>query len=166
MTYQDQIKSPKWQRKRLEVMEGRSFECESCGDKEKTLNVHHKIYRKNKKIWEYPNSDLECLCEDCHKESHTLAEKIREALSIMSLGDRYQILGYIEAMADTTPLNAESYEYTVGVGDWLAYAEIRPDITNIRSDKIMGILCDNKGANGIEIKDIYMSLFSDWQGEL
>jgi hypothetical protein len=46
------------------------FSCEKCHSATKTLNVHHKEYRKGAKPWEYADHELECLCEDCHGEGH------------------------------------------------------------------------------------------------
>lgn len=34
------------------------------------LNVHHKVYRENKKAWEYPDNDLITLCWSCHEQLH------------------------------------------------------------------------------------------------
>lgn len=70
MTYQEQIKHPKWQKKRLEIMQRDNFTCQICGAEDKTLNVHHRLYW-NTHIWEYPNSIFITLCEDCHNISHT-----------------------------------------------------------------------------------------------
>lgn len=43
-------------------------------DFEKSLDVHHKIYRKKNgqfvEPWEYENSDLETLCHGCHLQKH------------------------------------------------------------------------------------------------
>ncbi len=36
----------------------------------KGLNVHHNYYIQGKKPWDYPNSALVTLCEDCHKKRH------------------------------------------------------------------------------------------------
>jgi hypothetical protein len=64
-----QYKNPLWQRKRLEIMKRDDFACQSCGDTETTLNVHHTCpYRKNTKIWEYEDHELITLCENCHQE--------------------------------------------------------------------------------------------------
>lgn len=64
-----QYKDPRWQKKRLEIMERDNFFCTSCGDSESTLNVHHCVpYKKDCLIWEYENNELTTLCEDCHKE--------------------------------------------------------------------------------------------------
>lgn len=71
-TYSEKLKSPKWQRKRLEIMKRDKFKCVKCGDEETTLNVHHKVYHDGLEPWEYENSDLATLCEDCHREIEIL----------------------------------------------------------------------------------------------
>lgn len=64
-----QYKDPRWQMKRLIIMQRDNFQCKACKSKDKTLNVHHKCtYRKDTKIWDYENDELTTLCEDCHKE--------------------------------------------------------------------------------------------------
>jgi hypothetical protein len=65
----EQYKDPRWQKKRLEIMERDNFTCQSCDVNYNTLNVHHTVpYRKETKPWEYENDELITLCEDCHKE--------------------------------------------------------------------------------------------------
>ena len=59
------------------------FQCVKCNDSETYLNVHHKVYRNGYKAWEYYNSDLVTLCEDCHSEAHGIisnrdVKKVRE----------------------------------------------------------------------------------------
>jgi 5-methylcytosine-specific restriction endonuclease McrA len=84
MTYAEQLKSPKWQIKRLEILERDKFTCTSCGEKEKQLHVHHGYYGKNKKIWEYENETLVTLCFLCHNLEHelNLNEGVNRLLSI------------------------------------------------------------------------------------
>ena len=65
--YSEKLKDPRWQKKQLEVMERDGWECTNCGDKEKTLHVHHKKYLKGKDPWDYDNDLLETLCEPCHE---------------------------------------------------------------------------------------------------
>lgn len=62
----EQYKDPRWQKKRLEIMQRDAFTCVLCKDKETTLNIHHKKYINGKKPWEYEDDDLITLCEDCH----------------------------------------------------------------------------------------------------
>jgi hypothetical protein len=66
MEYKDQLKSPKWQKKRLEVLSRDEFTCKMCGDKETELQVHHMFYKPKAKPWEYPINSLQTLCSNCH----------------------------------------------------------------------------------------------------
>lgn len=36
------------------------------------LNVHHKVYYRNRKIWDYQDDELVTLCERCHHYVHAL----------------------------------------------------------------------------------------------
>ena len=36
------------------------------------LNVHHKVYYRNRKLWDYKDDELVTLCEDCHHYIHSL----------------------------------------------------------------------------------------------
>jgi len=64
--YSDLLKHPKWQRKRLEVMQRDGFKCQLCDDDESMLHVHHKSYEKGKRPWEYENKNFVTLCDCCH----------------------------------------------------------------------------------------------------
>lgn len=70
MTYAEQLRHPKWQRRRLEIMGRDEFRCTKCLADDKTLNVHHKLYRKGAAPWEYSDEELVTLCEDCHQAEH------------------------------------------------------------------------------------------------
>ena len=67
MTYQEKLKDPRWQKKRLEILKRDDFTCQKCFDSENTLHIHHRYYRKCDP-WEYPNEALLTLCENCHNE--------------------------------------------------------------------------------------------------
>ena len=62
---------PQWQRRRLEIMQRDHFTCRRCGDDQNTLNVHHRRYRVDRRIWEYDDDDLVTLCRRCHEAVHT-----------------------------------------------------------------------------------------------
>jgi len=72
--YTELLKHPKWQRRRLEIMQRDGFACTRCSADDKTLNVHHKQYRAGAAPWEYGDDELVTLCEDCHKAEHELAK--------------------------------------------------------------------------------------------
>lgn len=73
--YRDQLKDPRWQRKRLEVMHRDNFKCRKCDNGEITLNVHHIAYVFRWKPWEYPDYYLITLCESCHELENPIMAK-------------------------------------------------------------------------------------------
>jgi 5-methylcytosine-specific restriction endonuclease McrA len=68
--YSKQLKSPKWQRKRLAIMSRDNFACAWCLDADSTLHVHHLFYIGFRKPWEYADAFLVTLCEACHNLAH------------------------------------------------------------------------------------------------
>lgn len=64
MTYQQKLKDPRWQKKRLEVLQRDNFTCKLCGDNTITLHVHHTVYSGNP--WDVAIENLHTLCEHCH----------------------------------------------------------------------------------------------------
>lgn len=67
MTYAEKLKDPRWQKKRLEILQRDDWTCQICKDKESTLHVHHKYYMKNVEPWDYEDHLLVTLCESCHE---------------------------------------------------------------------------------------------------
>ena len=84
-SYAEYFKDPKWQKKRLEVMQRDNFQCIVCGDDSKTLNVHHVEYIEARKPWEYDDKYLWTLCEYCHSEEHRCKELIKDILHDMRI---------------------------------------------------------------------------------
>lgn len=82
MTYSEKLKDPRWQKKRLEILQRDDFTCQNCGGKNKTLHVHHKIYRANEP-WDEPNANLITLCKDCHEEIQYFREHLIEGISLI-----------------------------------------------------------------------------------
>jgi hypothetical protein len=65
-TYSEKLRDPRWQKKRLEILQRDNFTCLLCGDKETELHIHHEEYIRGRKPWEYENSKLKTLCKHCH----------------------------------------------------------------------------------------------------
>jgi len=78
--YSEKLKSPKWQKKRLEILQRDEFTCQSCLSKINTLHVHHFAYKQGLEPWEYENDMLQTLCEDCHylKNSKSISMDIHD----------------------------------------------------------------------------------------
>jgi hypothetical protein len=79
--YSEKLRDPRWQKKRLEVLESAGWECECCKSGTKTLHVHHKQYIKGREPWEYESTNFEALCEDCHADAHESKELINAILA-------------------------------------------------------------------------------------
>jgi hypothetical protein len=83
-SYSDKLKDPRWQKKRLEIMEHDHFSCTSCGATDRTLNVHHGYYRKGTDPWDYDDRTLWTMCEDCHEFAHDAMNQGYQALVWMA----------------------------------------------------------------------------------
>jgi 5-methylcytosine-specific restriction endonuclease McrA len=63
--YSDKLKDPRWQKKRLEIMQRDNFTCCRCSDTKSSLNVHHLSY--NGEPWDQDSGKLITLCCHCHE---------------------------------------------------------------------------------------------------
>jgi len=68
-SYSEKLKDPRWQKKRLEILQRDNFTCVECGNSKNTLHVHHLYYDKNP--WDVKSNRLVTLCEYCHDEIHS-----------------------------------------------------------------------------------------------
>ena len=84
-TYAEKLLDPRWQKKRLEVLQNYDFVCQSCCDGESTLHVHHKHYIRGRKVWEYDNKQLICLCWQCHENQHDIEDKFHDLIARIPL---------------------------------------------------------------------------------
>ncbi len=76
--YSEKLRDPRWQKRRLGVLERDGWTCRFCGATTKTLTVHHRWYVPGFQPWDYPDSALVTLCEDCHQleyETRAIAEQ-------------------------------------------------------------------------------------------
>lgn len=65
MTYAEKLLDPRWQKKRLEVLNRDNWTCSLCSDTQTTLHIHHWVY--NNEPWDVENEDLVTVCKRCHK---------------------------------------------------------------------------------------------------
>jgi hypothetical protein len=100
LTYIEKLRSPAWQKKRLEALQHKNFTCEICGSKEKTLNVHHKEYFKGLDPHEYEVDQLSVVCEDCHEKQHLEENYLRWSSSYLNINDRNKAAIVLAGMAD------------------------------------------------------------------
>jgi hypothetical protein len=97
-TYFEKLQDPRWQKRRLQILEASGWKCDNCESETKTLHVHHKIYRKGWAPWEYDDCDLQALCKDCHASVSELHKQIDESFALMNDYDLERVLGYCHAI--------------------------------------------------------------------
>lgn len=90
--YTEKFKDPRWQKKRLEILERDEWECKICLEDSITLNVHHKYYDYGKDPWEYPSIAFSTICEHCHYK-----EKVNMRDAIKDLEDTLKRTGFLSA---------------------------------------------------------------------
>jgi RNA polymerase subunit RPABC4/transcription elongation factor Spt4 len=64
-SYSEKLRHPKWQMKRLRILERDNATCQLCGDTETELHIHHKKY-SGQNPWDTEDDFLETLCIHCH----------------------------------------------------------------------------------------------------
>ncbi|MFC1492059.1 HNH endonuclease [Nitrospinota bacterium] len=120
-SYYEQLKHPRWQKKRLAILERAGFECEDCGSGEKMLHVHHSYYEKSLAPWDYPAESLHCLCVDCHKKAQDRQTLLQRQIGRLDLGDVDVLIGYAMGLESQSypmvPLDVFSYEVALGIGN-------------------------------------------------
>jgi len=81
MTYSQKLRDPRWQKKRLQILERDDWTCQSCQSTTKNLQVHHLIYAK-RDPWDYEDQAYQTLCEDCHKERQEIVDSLIDKLRL------------------------------------------------------------------------------------
>lgn len=66
-TYSEKRQDPRWQQKRLRILELANWMCHDCGANTTGLQVHHCIYLPGYQPWDYPDELLLSLCDKCHE---------------------------------------------------------------------------------------------------
>lgn len=101
-TYSEKLKDPRWQKKRLEILNRDEFTCCFCFNKESTLNVHHIKY--NNEPWETDERYLISLCSNCHKNIEDIKADIKHIF------DEFQSTLYSDGLYETVNILKSIYE--------------------------------------------------------
>jgi len=80
MTYAEKLKDPRWQKRRLEILNRDQWTCQKCKDKDSTLHVHHRYYVFGCEPWEVPDEALVTVCFVCHEEEEGIAKEAKSKL--------------------------------------------------------------------------------------
>ncbi len=121
--YWELLRDPRWQRRRLEVLQSANFTCAHCRDTTSELQVHHTHYKKGCKPWEYDGLDLVCLCKPCHEKVTQGLSIIRALVGYLTHEQLCQVSGYAGALlmreAGFTFVPPKSHSTARGIADAL-----------------------------------------------
>lgn len=78
-SYGDKLKDPRWQKKRLKILERDRWKCVVTGRADLTLHVHHRKYEGEP--WDCPDEFLETICEPIHKIVSAVAKKLPDGIA-------------------------------------------------------------------------------------
>lgn len=120
--YSDKLRDPRWQKKRLEILNRDGWRCLVCGSTTNTLHVHHAAY--DGEPWEVSDALLYTVCAECHGPEH---DAHREAVTniVLILG-RLGIRSSVDIwqLAESTSQTAFGLAGGVGVV-YAGHANIR-----------------------------------------
>ena len=102
--YSELLKDPRWQDKRKSIIKRDNYQCQYCGLGLRKLNVHHLIYIKGLKPWEYDNELLITLCD----EHHELIHDINKIIAIIA---KNVIINKIDLTKLGAMMDLSSFEY-------------------------------------------------------
>ncbi|REK40916.1 MAG: HNH endonuclease [Actinobacteria bacterium] len=96
-TYREKLIDPRWQKKRLEVLELYGWACAWCGSESKGLHVHHSLYMRGRDPWDYPPDQLVALCFECHDLAEVKRNELLAAVSLMRPSELQEIIDFAKA---------------------------------------------------------------------
>lgn len=106
-TYYELLLDPRWQQKKTEILQRDNFACQHCGRTDHTLHVHHLLYNKDAKPWEYDNKYLLTLCDFCHEND---TEESRESYGLfMETKRKFEEFGFSHAIFNSILSNLSYY---------------------------------------------------------
>ncbi len=134
--YADKLKDPRWQRKRLEILERDKWACQRCSDDESELHVHHRTYYPDTEPWDYADVELVTLCKSCHEYESEVMSKAQKAL-------RYCLSVQCGFLADDIVCLIRAFEHIA----WEAFLPSSPEVFAtalewaLQSNKMVETIC-------------------------
>lgn len=108
-----QLRDPRWQKKRLIILERDGWKCQECGATDKNLQVDHLIYAPTGRPWDVEDKDLRTLCDGCHRTISELRKIARAYIgdlgikALDALVDFMVLKGILKMGAGPIPGRAE-----------------------------------------------------------
>jgi hypothetical protein len=98
--YFEKLKNPRWQKKRLEILERDRWTCTVCGRSDLTLHVHHGYYEGRFDPWDYDNETLHTVCAVCHDQADCLRRDIQYQMAKLPIRIQKELLPLLAELTD------------------------------------------------------------------
>lgn len=100
MTYAEKLRDPRWQRKRLIILQRDQFACRDCGNSHNELQVHHCFYSRCEP-WEIADEMLLTVCGVCHKTRQDMENELKFDVSrIIARLSKNELVAFSEAVKE------------------------------------------------------------------
>lgn len=158
-TYFQKLKDPRWQKKRLEVLEKNDWVCERCMNGEATLHVHHRQYFKGREPWEYEAGQLAVLCEYCHEVTHEEEDALLLACSYcvsdgpFSRDTAASVVAGFTRQSMSAPYVGDPHAYLTGVLAQQLAGWQKNALTELELDELNQILDHDLGGFTAMVRD-------------
>jgi len=98
--YSEKLKDPRWQKKRLEILERDRWTCTVCQRSDLTLHVHHGYYEGRFDPWDYDNETLHTVCAVCHDQADCLRRDIQYQMAKLPIATQKELLPLLAELTD------------------------------------------------------------------
>ena len=100
--YMKKLRDPRWQKRRLEVLEKADWTCEWCHATKRNLQVHHAYYAPRSEgmdPWDYADGSLWCLCDPCHKKAESVKQELYKVFAHIGPWYHHHVRDFILELA-------------------------------------------------------------------
>jgi 5-methylcytosine-specific restriction endonuclease McrA len=94
--YSKLLQDPRWQQKRLLILQRDNWRCTACHDSRSNLQIHHGYYGRNMEPWSYPDESLFVLCDNCHEKAEEAKQAAYEALGHIHPADLWDTVDVLK----------------------------------------------------------------------
>lgn len=110
-SYRTVLQDPRWQRKRLMVLQRSNWRCEWCGASDKSLEVHHGYYGKTdgklREPWQIPSEVLWVLCSTCHDKAEVARQGLYLEIGRIHPKFHYQVRQLLQQVQEIIERNPD-----------------------------------------------------------
>ena len=135
MICDDKLRDPRWQEKRLRILDRDRFTCRQCDSKNRPLNVYPGYYDPGKDPWEYEDETLVTVCEVCHPRVQNLMADVHRLVACFGVYHLRALQQLLVAIHKSLDIDTQRWPKSVGL-EKQQYADMRRELTEEIVDQL------------------------------